>query len=308
MTATTIVCRDRRLDVRRPLVMGVVNATPDSFSDGGDLRGVVEQVARALALTAEGAELLDLGGQSAITGVPEISEGEEIERLVPVVEGVRAASDVVISVDTYRATVASAALAAGADIVNDVSGLVDPALAGVIAAANAGLVVMHTRWRPKTRGEARGLYDDVEGGVVADVGAFLGERVAVLLDAGIGAEQLILDPGPDFAKTAAQTVDVLRGLDAVVALGRPVMLALSRKDFVGVITARPPRERLAGTLAAVGFAIARAPHSILRTHDVAATRDFLAVLDVLDGRTELDPDAGLARDLRWQSRIAPSGT
>jgi len=301
-------CRDRTIDVQRPLIMGVVNATPDSFSDGGDLRGVDEAVARARTLVDDGAAVIDIGGQSAITGVPEISESEEIDRVLPVVAGLRAQSDCLISVDTYRAGVAAAVLEAGADIINDVSGAIDPEMPALVARTGAGLVVMHTRWRPKTRTDARELYRDVEGGVVADVVALLETRRAELVDAGVADDQLILDPGPDFSKTAAQTVEMLRSLDAIIALGRPLLLALSRKDFVGVITGRPPRERLAGTLAALAYACSRAPASIVRVHDVADVRDFFAVLDVLDGRNDIDAQAGLAADLRWDSRVAPAST
>ena len=303
-----LTCRDRTLTMDRPLIMGVVNATPDSFSDGGELHDLEARVERCLALVAAGATVLDIGGQSAITGVPEISIAEESDRLVPVVEGLRRASDCVISVDTYRPEVAEAALTAGADIINDISGVLDPALAEVAARHRAGFVLMHTRWKPKTRHNAMMIYDDVDGGVVGDVVTFLRERSDVLVAAGLSPEQLIFDPGPDFAKTAAQTIEVLQSLDIVAALGRPLLLALSRKDFVGVVTARQPRQRLAGTLAAIAFCIARAPHSILRVHDVGEVHDFLAVLDVLEGRTEIDADAGLAAHLRWQSRIAPSGT
>jgi dihydropteroate synthase len=299
-------CRDRVIDVDRPLVMGVLNATPDSFSDGGELDGVAAQVRRGLELIGEGADVLDIGGQSAITGVPEISIANEIHRLIPVVEGIRAASNCVISVDTYRPAVAHAALRAGADIVNDISGVLDPELAEVVLGHRAGFVVMHTRWKPKTREDARLLYR--KHGVLGDVVTFLRDRVDSLLARGLDAEQLVLDPGPDFAKTAAQTVDVLRGLDAIVAFGRPVLLALSRKDFIGVITQRPPKERLAGTLAAIAATTRIAPSSILRVHDVRETREFLAVLDVLDGRREIDSDAGLDKELRWQARIAPEST
>ncbi len=301
-------CRDREITIDRPLIMGVVNATPDSFSDGGDLDSVDACVARSIALVADGATIIDIGGQSAITGVPEITVDEELERVLPVVEGLRRESDCVISIDTYRAGVADAVLRAGADIINDVSGLCDPSLAAVIARHNAGLVVMHTRWRPKTREDARELYDDVPGGVAGDVLDLLTTRLAELEAAGVASEQLIVDPGPDFSKTASQTVEVLRALDDVAALGRPVLLALSRKDFVGVITGRAPRERLAGTLAAIAYAIARAPSSMLRVHDVAAVRDFLAVLDVLEGREPLASGAGLAAELRWDARIAPTPT
>lgn len=304
---TTLRCRDRTFDVRRPLLMGVVNATPDSFSDGGDLQSVEECVGRALALVDDGATVIDIGGQSAITGVPEIEIDQEIARVLPVVAGVRAERDCLISVDTYRAPVAEAVIDAGADIINDVSALHDPALAPLVARTGAGLVVMHTRWRPKTRADARDLYAG-DGGVVADVVGLLRERRDDLLAAGVSDEQLVLDPGPDFAKTAAQTVDVLRHIDTVAALGRPLLLALSRKDFIGVVTRRPPRERLAGTLAALAYACGRAPASILRVHDVAEARDFFAVLDVLEGRAEVDAGAGLAAELRWDARVAPAST
>jgi dihydropteroate synthase len=143
---------------------------------------------------------------------------------------------------------------------------------------------------------------------VADVVDVLGERIAALRTAGVSDEHIVVDPGPDFAKTAAQTVEVLRALDRVVAFGRPVLLALSRKDFIGVITGRPPKERLAGTLAAIATTTRLAPASILRVHDVRETREFLDVLDVLDGRRDLDPDAGLDKSLRWQARVAPEST
>ncbi len=288
--------------------MGVVNATPDSFSDGGDLATADDAVAHPRALVADGASVIDIGGQSAITGVPEISVAEEIDRVLPVVSGLRAASDCIISVDTYRTAVAAAVLDAGADIVNDVSGVIDPEMPALIARTGAGLVVMHTRWRPKTHADARRLYRDVDGGVVADVEHMLRDRCSALVDAGVAEEQLILDPGPDFSKTAAQTVDVLRHLDAITALARPLLLALSRKDFVGVITGRPPRERLAGTLASLSYTCAIAPASIVRVHDVAQIRDFFAVLDVLEGRVDVDERAGLAAELRWDARIAPAAT
>ena len=148
----------------------------------------------------------------------------------------------------------------------------------------------------------------MHGGVVGDVLGLLQTRRAELHDAGVRDEQLILDPGPDFSKTAAQTVAVLRVLDEIAALGRPLLLALSRKDFVGVITGRPPRERLAGTLAAARVRLHAARASIVRVHDVAEVRDFFAVLDVLEGREEIDEEAGLAAALRWEGRVAPAAT
>ena len=284
--------------------MGVVNATPDSFSDGGDYNSLQARIDRALEVAAQGAHLLDIGGQSAITGVPEISDAEEIDRVLPVLVGVRSHTDAIISIDTYKPAVAHAVLAAGADIINDISGVLDPELADIVAGHGAGFVVMHTRWKPKTKFDARALYDDVDGGVVGDVMTFLGARLEMLEAAGIGRDQIIIDPGPDFAKTAAQTVDVLRALPTLAMFGRPILLALSRKDFIGVITNRPPRERLSGTLAAIGATTVLAPSSILRVHDVVEVREFLAVLDVLQSRAEIDTEAQLSDTLRWQSRVA----
>jgi dihydropteroate synthase len=187
-------------------------------------------------------------------------------------------------------------LEAGADIVNDISGLLYPEVAGLVAAAGAGLVVMHTRAVPKHKVLDDGLYG---GDVTADVVDVLARGLEAVVAAGVAPEATILDPGPDFAKTPAQTVEVLRHLDRVRALDRPLLLALSRKDFVGAVTGRPPRERLAGTLAAVGHAVAGGGGgSLLRVHDVAEVRDYLAVAAVLAGRTDLPPGARLADHLR----------
>jgi dihydropteroate synthase len=275
-----------------PLVMGVVNATPNSFSDGGELRTLADQVARAEALLADGADLIDVGGQSGVTNEAEIPVEVEIERVLPLVRAL-AERGAVLSVDTYRPEVARAAIEAGAAIVNDTSGLLYPEVAAICAEAGAGLVVMHNRGRPKQRLTDPTLYEDV----VEDVVGFLGERIAVAAEQGLAAEHLIVDPGPDFAKTPAQTVTVLRELDRVEALGRPVLLALSRKDFLGVITGRRPRERLAATLAAIA-AVGGRPGQILRVHDVAEVRDLLRVLAVLRGDEELAEHAVLAEHLR----------
>ncbi len=271
-----------------PLLMGVVNASPDSFSNGGDH---LDLVARAAEQVAAGAAIVDVGGESAVGGRPPVAAEEEIARVVPLVRAVAEAHDVVVSVDTYKPEVAAAAVDAGAGMINDVSGLLDPALAGVCATTGAALVLMHTRVAPKGTLLEPDAYDDV----VADVVGFLRERMQVALDAGVGEEQIVLDPGPDFAKTPAQTVAVLRRLDALAALGRPLLLAVSRKDFLGAITGRGPRERGAATLAALESGV-RAGASILRVHDVAAAADFLAVRAVLEGERELAPDEGLTPD------------
>jgi dihydropteroate synthase len=209
---------------------------------------------------------------------------------VPLVERL-AADGVVVSVDTWKADVARAALAAGAAMINDVSGLRDPALADECAAAGAALVVMHTRAAPKVK-----EFPDYED-VVADVVGFVRERVELARSRGVGEDQIVVDPGPDFAKTPAETVTVLRSLGSLAALGHPVLLAVSRKDFVGALVGRPPRERLAGTLAAVGAGV-DAGASIVRVHDVAATVDFLAVRAALTGERSVSEDLRLAEHLR----------
>jgi dihydropteroate synthase len=282
----------RELDLAGPpLLMGVVNATPDSFSDAGELPDLGARAARAAGHVAAGAAIVDVGGESAVGGRPPLAAAEEIERVVPLKERIVAEHDVLVSVDTYKPEVAEAAVAAGAGMVNDVSGLRDPALADVCARTGAALVVMHTRVEPKGTLLDPGTYDDVVG----DVADFLAEQVAVARSRGVGEWQIVLDPGPDFAKTPAQTVAVLRRLDAVCALGHPVLLAVSRKDFLGAITGRPAPERGAATLAAIAAGV-DAGASILRVHDVAAAADFLAVRAVLRGDRELAPDEGLTPD------------
>jgi dihydropteroate synthase len=276
-----------------PLLMGIVNATPDSFSDAGELPDVGARVARAHELAAAGARILDVGGESAFGGRPPVPADEEAARVVPLVERIARELDVLVSVDTYKPAVAEAAVAAGAQLVNDVSGLRDPALADVCAATGAGLVLMHTRVAPNGTLLEPGFYDDV----AADVRDFLAERMAVAEAAGMHPEQLLLDPGPDFAKTPAQTVAVLRRLDLLHELGRPLLLAVSRKDFLGAITGRGPRERGAATLAAVAWAADAGAH-VVRVHDVRAAADLLAVRAVLDGDRVLAPREGLTPD-RW---------
>lgn len=272
---------------RWPLLMGIVNATPDSFSDAGDHPDLA---GRARELLDAGADLIDVGGETASGHHPAVTAEEEIERVVPLVERI-AALGARVSVDTYKPAVAEAAIAAGAVLVNDVSGLRDRSLADICARTGAGLVIMHTRAAPKETLLDPSHYDDV----VADVTGFLHERLAVAIARGVDPEQILLDPGPDFAKTPAQTVAVLRRLGDLHALGRPILLAISNKDFVGAVTGRPPRERLAGTLAAVAHGLEAGAH-VLRVHDVAAAADFLRVRAALRGDLELAPDDGLTPD------------
>lgn len=278
---------------QRPWLMGIVNASPDSFSDGGRYRSLADRLELARELIHAGADILDIGGESASTGQPPVDVAEEIERVVPLIERVVGELGAMVSVDTYKPQVAAAAIEAGACIVNDVSGLRDPTLAQVCAQTGAALVLMHTRAAPKQRMQDPNLYE----GVTDDVLAFLRERMAVAREAGVAEEQLILDPGPDFAKTPAQTVELLAELERLHELGRPLLMAISRKDFIGAITSRPPRERLAGTLAALSHGIDAGAH-IFRVHDVAAASDFLAVRAALEGADVPDGELVLADSLR----------
>ncbi|MGI8945901.1 MAG: dihydropteroate synthase [Thermoleophilaceae bacterium] len=265
-----------------PLLMGIVNATPDSFSDRPGQRSLAELTDHALALVEAGAAIVDAGGESGRSDRPAVSEAEEIARVVPLVERL-ARRGVRVSVDTWRAGPARAALAAGATMVNDVSGLADPVLAELCAESGAGLVVTHTRLAPKTKGFP--AYDDV----VADVIELLGERARRARELGVGEEQLVLDPGLDLAKTPAQSIELLRRAGELAALGRPLLLAVSRKDFVGALTGSAPGARDPGTLGALEPAL-ELPAAIVRVHDVAGASDFLRVRRALRG--EEDPPEG----------------
>ncbi len=280
--------RDRTLQLgERPCLMGIVNASPDSFSDGGLYASLDARVELARELLGDGAEILDIGGESASTGRAPLAAAEEIELVVPLVRRIVEELGALVSVDTYKPAVARAAIAAGAAIVNDVSGLRDPALADICAQTGAALVIMHTRAAPRERRQDPDLYADVTGEVLA----FLRERVALAISRGVAPEQLLLDPGPDFAKTPAQTIELLASIGRLHELGRPLLMAISRKDFIGALTRRSPRERLPGTLAALAHGVEQGAH-VFRLHDIAAATDYLAVRAALVG--ELEP----SRDLR----------
>jgi dihydropteroate synthase len=256
-------------------------------------RTLEDRVALAAGLLEAGARVIDIGGESGVTGVPPVAAEEEIRRVVPLIERVAGELGALVSVDTYKPAVARAAVAAGAAIVNDVSGLRDPSLADVCAETGAALVLMHTRAAPKEK-----LLDpSLDGRVVSDVEAFLSARVALALERGVAFEQIVLDPGPDFGKTPAQTIEVLRDLRRLHELGRPLLLAVSRKDFIGALTQRSPRQRLPGTLAALAEGIDAGAH-VLRVHDVAAAADFLTVRAALRDEVDLEPSLRLAEELR----------
>jgi dihydropteroate synthase len=252
--------------------MGVVNATPDSFSDGGRFLALDAAVAQAERLAAEGADLVDLGGESTRPGATAVEPAEERRRVVPVIERLRARGFALpISIDTCKAEVARAALEAGADLVNDVLGLADPALAEVVAGAGVPVVLMHMRGRLSSMQE-RAVYADLLGEVAAELREALARAVA----AGIPEGRIILDPGIGFAKTPAQSVELLARVGELRALGRPLLVGPSRKRFIGHLTGAPVEDRLPGTLAAV-TACVLAGVELLRVHDVAAARQAASV-------------------------------
>lgn len=275
-----------------PLVMGILNTSPDSVSDADRLVTLDAQLARARELRDAGADLIDVGGESGRTDRPPVPDEQEIARVVPLVERL-AAEGVVVSVDTWKPAVARAAVDAGAAMLNDVSGLHAPELAAVAAESGAALVLMHTRAAPKEE-RFPGYADPF-----ADVEAMLRGLIARAHELGVPDDQLVVDPGPDFAKTPQETVAVLRRLGDLRALGRPLLLAVSRKYFVGAITGRPPLERIGGTLAAVAHGLGHGA-AILRVHDVAAVRDFLSVRSVLAGDAEVPADFDPSDErLKW---------
>jgi dihydropteroate synthase len=284
--------RDVRLSIApgKPLIMGIVNASPESFSDGAEAATLDRQLDRVQALVDAGVDILDVGGESGVTNRAPITAEEEIGRVLPLVTELVAAGHL-ISVDTWKADVARAVLDAGAHLINDVSGLRDPGIADACARTGGGLVIMHTRAAPKTK-----VFPDYAD-VVADIDRFLEEKIELAGGRGVTPEQIVVDPGPDFAKTPSETVTVLRRLSALARFRRPILLAVSRKDFVGALTGRRPAARLAGSLAALGEGV-DAGASILRVHDVAETRDFLAVRQALRGEVDVPSDLHLPEDLR----------
>jgi dihydropteroate synthase len=254
-------------------IMGVVNVTPDSFSDGGLFLDTDDAVRHELELVAEGADMLDVGGESTRPGAEPVAEDEERRRVVPVLERVAAAgARVQLSIDTSKPDVAGAALDAGATYVNDVTAFrADPGMAGLVAERGVECCLMHMLGEPRT------MQDDPRyGDVVSDVKAFLEERLAFAVAEGVPEERVMLDPGIGFGKTLEHNLELLRRLDEIVALGRPVVVGTSRKSFLGRITGREVGERLPGTIATNVLALERGA-SVFRVHEVAPVRDALAV-------------------------------
>lgn len=269
-------CRGREVVCgQKTLIMGVLNATPDSFSDGGMFLAAEKAVARGLQMVAEGADMIDIGGESTRPGAKPVEPAEEIARTVPVIKKLRGKTDALISIDTRKAAVARAAVAAGADIINDVSALADSGMAAVAAESGAGLVLMHMLGTPETM-QNNPRYDDV----VFDVRNFLEERTAFAVSRGIAPEQIALDPGIGFGKTDEHNLALLNGIPVLAASGRPVLIGASRKGFIGRLTGKAPDDRLTGSLAVAGFSILRGAH-ILRVHDVKESCDAAKLMDRL---------------------------
>jgi dihydropteroate synthase len=257
----------------RPLIMGIVNVTPDSFSDGGQVDTADKAVARGVELVAQGADLLDIGGESTRPGATPVPLEAELGRVVPVVEALAKQAAVPISVDTYKAEVARQCLERGAQIINDVTALtVDPAMAEVARQFDAGVVLMHMQGTPGTM-QLDPSYEDV----VAEVLKYLRGRLKACLTAGIAAERIVIDPGIGFGKTVEHNLELLARLEEFQKLKRPVLLGVSRKGFSGAVLGRSISDRLTGSIAIISYAIGRGAVQIVRVHDVVQTRDAVVM-------------------------------
>ena len=284
------------LSDRHASLMGIVNVNPDSFSDPRADVDLDERVAVARQQVAEGASVIDLGAQSAATHLPVVDPELEIAALVPVVEAL-AAEGIVVSVDTYKPTVAEAVLAAGALILNDYSGVEHDEVVDVVARHDAWYVLTHNRGKPKQRLTEAALYDDVTGDVIT----FFEEQLDRLDDAGLSPDRVILDPGVDLSKTPQQTLTVIREVDRISsAFDQPQLWAISRKDVLGVATGREPARRDPATLAVLEFFLDR-PSTLLRVHDVAGAGDYVSVRSLLRGETQVGEHALLAPRLYRQA-------
>lgn len=264
----------------RLLVMGIVNRTPDSFFDQGVSYDLPAAVAAGIAAAADGADIIDVGGVRFAPGDP-LPVDQELDRVVPVVEALRAQlPEVLLSVDTFHADVAAAAISAGADIINDTTGLSDPRMVDVVAQGGASVILCHSLARPREPYRFP-QYEDV----VEEVREYLAARIERALEAGITKDRIVIDPGPDLNKTTEQTLELMRGWRAYTSLGLPTLAALSRKDVIGETLGLPPEERLEGSLAAAAWAMNRGAR-ILRVHDVRATVRMCRMFEVLAGWRE----------------------
>ena len=273
--AMQLVLHRSVLDLAQPKVMGVLNVTPDSFSDGGQYAGLDAAVARAERMVEEGAAIVDVGGESTRPGASPVSAEEEIRRVVPVIERLASRMAVPVSVDTSKPEVMRAAVDAGAQMINDVRALRMPGALAAAAASGAAVCLMHMQGEPASMQSAPAY-----GDVIADVRGFLDARVAACLSAGIPRERICIDPGIGFGKLLEHNLALLAGLAGIGEPSLPIVVGVSRKSLVGIITGRPPADRLAGSVAFAALAVARGAR-IVRAHDVAATVDAVKVAAAL---------------------------
>jgi dihydropteroate synthase len=270
-------CADKTLDLSRPLVMGVLNVTPDSFSDGGQFFDLEAAVAHGVQMAEEGAAIIDVGGESTRPRAQAVEAAEELRRVLPVIERLRSATGAVISVDTSKPEVMRAAAASGAGLINDVRALCEPGALAAAAASGCALCLMHMQGSPATMQDAPHYAD-----VVGEVREFLAARVAACRAAGVAADRLLVDPGFGFGKNLEHNLTLLRRLREVAPEGVPLLVGLSRKSMLGTLTHRPPQERTYGSVALAVIAALNGAR-IVRAHDVGATRDALQVFAAIQG-------------------------
>ncbi|MCE9956561.1 dihydropteroate synthase [Aeromonas rivipollensis] len=266
-----LISKGRSLSLDRPHVMGILNVTPDSFSDGGNFNQIDRAMAHARQMIADGATLIDIGGESTRPGAPDVSEQDELDRVIPVVERMVQELDVMISLDTSKAAVMRAGCAAGAHLINDVRALLEPGALAAAAEADVPVCLMHMQGQPRTM-QAEPHYDDLLG----EVRAFFDERIAACLDVGIPRQHLLLDPGYGFGKTVAHNYQLLAEQQKLLDYGLPLLVGMSRKSMIGNLLGRPVDERLAGSLACALIGLQHGAR-IIRVHDVRATMDALRV-------------------------------
>ena len=277
-SAAVILTRHGAVDIaRRTAIMGVLNVTPDSFYDGGRRTSAEQAIADGIAMAASGADIIDVGGESTRPGAAEVPESEELKRVVPVIRGLRKEISLPISIDTFKSSVAQAALDAGADIVNDISALrFDAAMISLVAREKVPVILMHMQGTPRTM-QADPRYDDV----VREVRDFLAAQIYEAMDGGIAADAIIIDPGIGFGKTIEHNLDLLRGLPMLAALGQPLLVGVSRKAFIGrILNLIGPEQRLEGSLAAAVAAVL-AGANLLRVHDVGETCRAARIADAI---------------------------
>lgn len=275
---------DRQFDLSRSIIMGILNVTPDSFSDGGRFSGVEQAVEQALRMEREGADIIDIGGESTRPGAQPVTAEQELDRVIPVIRGIRRQSSVPISIDTSKPAVMRAAVAEGADMVNDVNALRALDAANVCAALDVAVCLMHMQGEPRTMQQQPHYHN-----VVTEVAEFLQQRYQASIDAGIDAQRIVLDPGFGFGKSLQHNLQLLNSLNVICALKLPVLVGISRKSMLGAILNKPVDERIYGSLAAAVFAFTKGAR-LFRVHDVAPTRQALALCDALQSQLEARHD------------------